>query len=239
MTELKTYEYDAILHEDPDSGGAYVIFPWDIRKEFGQGRVKVHAEFDGIPYEGSVVNMGVRNADGSVCYIIGVLKRIRNELHKNSGDTIHVVIRQRDSAKAEESARKWKCPKCGRQFSRQNQDHYCVKPQNIDEYIAAQAAEIQPVLNELRGILRKALPEAQERISWSMPTYWKGKNIIHFAAAKKHIGLYPGDQAAVVFKDELAGFDVSKGTIRIPYNKPLPAQLITKIARWCYEEYAE
>lgn len=239
MTELKTYEYDALLHEDPESGGAYVIFPWDIRKEFGQGRVKVHAEFDGIPYDGSVVNMGVRNADGSVCYIIGVLKRIRNELHKNSGDTIHVVIRQRDSAKAEESARKWKCPKCGREFSRQNQDHYCVKPQNIDEYITAQTAEIQPVLNELRDILRKALPEAQERISWSMPTYWKGKNIIHFAAAKKHIGLYPGDQAAVVFKDELAGFDVSKGTIRIPYNKPLPAQLITKIARWCYEEYAE
>ena len=239
MTELKTYEYDAILHEDPESGGAYVVFPWDIRKEFGQGRVKVHAEFDGIPYDGSVVNMGVRNADGSVCYIIGVLKRIRNELQKNDGDTIHVVIRQRDSAKAEESARKWKCPKCGREFSRQNQDHYCVKPQNIDEYIAAQAAEIQPVLNELRDILRKALPEAQERISWSMPTYWKGKNIIHFAAAKKHIGLYPGDQAAVVFKDELAGFDVSKGTIRIPYNKPLPAQLITKIARWCFEEYAE
>ncbi len=239
MTELKTYEYDAVLHEDPGSGGAYVIFPRDIRKEFGQGRVKVHAEFDGIPYEGSVVNMGVRNPDGSVCYIIGVLKRIRNELHKNSGDTIHVVIRQRDSAKAEESARKWKCPKCGREFSRQNQDHYCVKPQNIEEYIAAQAAEIQPVLNELRDILRNALPEAQERISWSMPTYWKGKNIIHFAAAKKHIGLYPGDQAAVVFKDELAGFDVSKGTIRIPYNKPLPAQLIAKIARWCYEEYAE
>ena len=239
MTELKTYEYDALLHEDPESGGAYVVFPWDIRKEFGQGRVKVHAEFDGIPYDGSVVNMGVRNADGSVCYIIGVLKRIRNELHKNDGDTIHVVIRQRDSAKAEESARKWKCPKCGREFSRQNQDHYCVKPQNIDDYIAAQAAEIQPVLNELRDILRNALPEAQERISWSMPTYWKGKNIIHFAAAKKHIGLYPGDQAAVVFKDELAGFDVSKGTIRIPYNKPLPAQLITKIARWCYEEYAE
>jgi len=239
MTELKTYEYDAVLHTDPESGGAYVIFPWDIRREFGQGRVKVHAEFDGIPYDGSVVNMGVRNADGSVCYIIGVLKRIRNELHKNSGDTIHVVIRQRDSAKAEESERKWKCPKCGREFSRQNQDHYCVKPQNIDDYIAAQAAEIQPVLNELRDILRKALPEAQERISWSMPTYWKGKNIIHFAAAKKHIGLYPGDQAAVVFKDELAGFDVSKGTIRIPYNKPLPAQLIAKIARWCYEEYAE
>ena len=76
---MKQYEYDAVLHEDPDSGGAYVAFPWDIRQEFGKGRVKVHALFDGIPYEGSIVNMGVKNPDGSVCYIIGVLKSIRTE----------------------------------------------------------------------------------------------------------------------------------------------------------------
>ena len=57
----------------PDNGGAYVIFPWDIRKEFGKGRVKVHATFDGIPYDGSVVNMGVKNADGEICYVIGVV----------------------------------------------------------------------------------------------------------------------------------------------------------------------
>ena len=80
----------------------------------------------------------------------------------------------------------WKCPKCGRDFSRQNQDHYCVKPQNIDEYIAAQDEKYQPQLKEIRGILRNALPDAEERISWSMPTYWKGCNIIHFAASKKH-----------------------------------------------------
>ncbi|MCR4952230.1 MAG: DUF1905 domain-containing protein [Solobacterium sp.] len=61
------YEYDTVLREDKESGGAYVAFPWDIRKEFGKGRVKVHAEFDGIPYDGSIVNMGVRNEDGSVC----------------------------------------------------------------------------------------------------------------------------------------------------------------------------
>ena len=70
---MKQYEYDTVIIETPDNGGAYVIFPWDIRKEFGKGRVKVHATFDGIPYDGSVVNMGVKNADGEICYVIGVV----------------------------------------------------------------------------------------------------------------------------------------------------------------------
>lgn len=94
---MKRYEYDAVLHEVPENGGAYVAFPWDIRAEFGKGRVKVHATFDGIPYAGSIVNMGVKNPDGSVCYIIGVLKAIRNRLNKHDGDTIHVVIEAPDS----------------------------------------------------------------------------------------------------------------------------------------------
>ena len=134
---------------------------------------------------------------------------------------------------------KWKCPKCGREFSRQNQDHYCVKPKNIDEYIAAQDESIQPRLNDIRSVLRAALPEAEERISWSMPTYWKGRNIIHFAASKKHLGIYPGDEAVAVFEEELADYDVSKGTIRIPYDKELPAELIKKIAEWCYGKNAK
>ena len=91
---MKQYEYDAVIVEDPDSGGAYVAFPWDIREEFGKGRVKVHATFDGVPYDGSIVNMGIRNSDGSICYIIGVLKRIRSTLNKTDGDIIHVVIRE-------------------------------------------------------------------------------------------------------------------------------------------------
>ena len=237
MNKLRKYEYDAILREDPDIGGAYVIFPWDLKKEFGKGRAKVHAEFDGIAYDGSIVNMGVRNPDGSPCYIIGVLKRIRSALNKTVGDIVHVVIREQYLSGAKESGRKWKCPKCGREFSRQNQDHYCMKPQNIDEYIAAQDTQARPRLKEVRNILRAALPEAEERISWAMPTYRKGRNIIHFAAAKKHIGLYPGDRAAAAFKDELAGLDVSKGTIRLPYSRALPADLIARIAKWCYEEY--
>lgn len=92
---MERYEYDAVIHEDPASGGAYVTFPWDIRQEFGKGRVKVNATFDGIEYTGSIVNMGVRNEDGSICYIIGVLKSIRKQLGKSDGDTIHVVIKER------------------------------------------------------------------------------------------------------------------------------------------------
>jgi len=88
----KKYEYDTVLHETPDNGGAYVEFPWDIRQEFGKGRVKVSAWFDGVPYTGSIVNMGVKNPDGSVCYIIGVLKSIRKQLGKQDGSMIHVRI---------------------------------------------------------------------------------------------------------------------------------------------------
>lgn len=114
-----------------------------------------------------------------------------------------------------------------------------VKPQSIDAYICAQDERIQPVLRELRSVLRSALPEAEERISWSMPTYWKGRNILHFAAAGKHLGLYPGGEATAVFAEELTGYSVSRGTIRLPYDRPLPEALIRKIACFCYERYAK
>ena len=86
------YSYDTILHENADNGGAYVAFPWDIRRKFGKGRVKVHATFDG-----SIVNMGLKNADGSICYVIGVLKAIRQRLGKTDGDTVHVTIKLREA----------------------------------------------------------------------------------------------------------------------------------------------
>lgn len=133
----------------------------------------------------------------------------------------------------------WKCPKCGRTFKKQDQPHYCGKPETVEEYIEAQEETVRPRLREIRDILRKALPEAEECISWSMPTYRKGRNIIHFAAATKHIGIYPGGEATTVFAEELAGMDVSKGTIRLPHDQEIPAALIDKIARWCYKEYSK
>ena len=133
----------------------------------------------------------------------------------------------------------WKCPLCGRTFERQDQQHYCIKPRTIDEYILAQEEAVQPRLREVRNVIKEAIPEAEERISWSMPTFWKGRNLIHFAASKRHLGLYPGDEAVEAFQEELAGLRVSKGTIRIPWSAPLPAELIGRIARWCCKTYSK
>lgn len=127
----------------------------------------------------------------------------------------------------------WKCPKCGKEFKNENQSHYCgEKPKTIEEYIHRQDAEKQADLFLIRQTLQQALPEAEERISWSMPTYWKKHNILHFAASKKHIGFYPGPAAVEAFKEELKNYSVDKGTIRIPYGK-VDTDLIKRIAQWC------
>lgn len=95
--QSKIYEFDAIIKaSEVGKGGTFVIFPYDVRTEFGKGRVKVHATFDGEPYSGSIVNMGVKNEDGSICYIIGVLKDIRAKIGKQIGDTVHVTITERE-----------------------------------------------------------------------------------------------------------------------------------------------
>jgi hypothetical protein len=88
------YEFDAVLHEE-DDGGAYVIFPWDVREIFGKGRLKVHAEFNGIPYDGSIVNMGLKNEQGKICWVIGVRKEIRRKLGVQDGSILHVIIQNR------------------------------------------------------------------------------------------------------------------------------------------------
>lgn len=129
----------------------------------------------------------------------------------------------------------WKCPKCGKEFKNTNQSHYCgEKPKTIEEYIMRQDSEKQADLFLIRQALQHALPEAEERISWSMPTYWKNQNILHFAAAKKHIGFYPGSEAVAEFKEELEKYKVDKGTIRIPYGN-VDTELIMKIAQWCQD----
>lgn len=91
----KVYEFDAVIHPVTDKGGAYIIFPYDIRQEFGKGRVKVHATFDGHPYDGSIVNMGIKDEEGNICYILGIKKAIRAAIGKQPGDTVFVTIRER------------------------------------------------------------------------------------------------------------------------------------------------
>ena len=89
------YRFDAVIQKNPDMDAAYVIFPYDIREVFGKGRVKVHATFDGAPYDGSIVNMGVKDADGKVCYVIGMTKAIRKKIGKTFGDPVAVTICER------------------------------------------------------------------------------------------------------------------------------------------------
>ncbi|MEG3313103.1 DUF1905 domain-containing protein [Streptococcus parasuis] len=91
----KVYEFQAVIHPVPDKGGAYIIFPYDIRREFGKGRVKVHATFDGHPYDGFIVNMGMKDEEGNICYILGIQKAIRATIGKQPGDTVFVTIRER------------------------------------------------------------------------------------------------------------------------------------------------
>jgi uncharacterized protein YdhG (YjbR/CyaY superfamily) len=109
------------------------------------------------------------------------------------------------------------------------------KINTIDDYVSSQLEDIQPLLKKVRETIRAALPEAQERISWRMPTFWKDHNIIHFAAHKNHIGLYPGPEAIAHFSDRLKNFKTSKGAVQFPYNEDIPLQLIAEMATWCYE----
>lgn len=128
----------------------------------------------------------------------------------------------------------WECPKCGRTFKKTNQDHYCgPAPETIEEYIDSQPEEAQRNLRQINSVVKAALPDAVEKISWSMPTYWKKRNLIQFAAFKKHIGLYPGPEAVEAFAGRLREYKTSKGAIQFPYDKPLPLGLIAEIAKWC------
>lgn len=132
----------------------------------------------------------------------------------------------------------WECPKCGRKFKNINQSHYCgPAPQTIAEYIAQQPENTRPYLCQINETIRGALPDAVQKISWSMPTYWKKRNLIQFAASKKHIGLYPGPEAVEAFAEPLQGYRTKKGTIQFPYDQPLPLDLIAEIAVWCEREY--
>lgn len=90
---MKEYKFESKIYAlEVGKGGAYIIFPYDVREEFNKGRVKVHATFDGVEYQGSIVNMGVKNEDGSICYILGIRKDIRKQLNKDIGDSVEVTV---------------------------------------------------------------------------------------------------------------------------------------------------
>jgi uncharacterized protein YdhG (YjbR/CyaY superfamily) len=111
----------------------------------------------------------------------------------------------------------------------------------IGEYIASQPEAVQPLLNAVLQALRDTLPGATEKLAWQMPTFWKGGNLIHFAANKNHLGIYPGAEAMEHFTPRLVAYKTSKGAVQFPY-KTLGAEqlaLISEIAAWCGEHNAK
>ncbi len=106
------------------------------------------------------------------------------------------------------------------------------KIETIDEYIACYPDELQKVMHDLRRFIKKCAPEASERISWGMPTFYLQGNLAHFAVNKGYIGLYPGESGVSVFKDELAEYTTTKGSIHLPLNRPMPYDLIKKVVEY-------
>jgi uncharacterized protein YdhG (YjbR/CyaY superfamily) len=107
---------------------------------------------------------------------------------------------------------------------------------NIDEYIATFPEPVQVKLNEMRMLIRQLAPDAQEKISYQMPTFYLNGNLVHFAAFSKHIGFYPGSSGIARFEPELSGYKHARGSIQFPLDKPLPVDLIKKIVKFRVEE---
>ncbi|MGF6376478.1 uncharacterized protein YdhG (YjbR/CyaY superfamily) [Clostridiales Family XIII bacterium PM5-7] len=127
----------------------------------------------------------------------------------------------------------WTCPKCNREFKHKNQNHYCGdKPTTIDEYIAGFPPDLQELLTAVRTTISAAAPDAEERISWQMPTFWQKENLIHFAVSTNHLGIYPGDLSKSPFADRLSAYRTSKGAIQMPFDQPIDYDLIRDLTRW-------
>ena len=110
-------------------------------------------------------------------------------------------------------------------------------PKNIDEYIAGFPNDVQEILEKIRMTIRKAAPDAEETISYQMPTFTlKGNYLVYFAAFKKHIGFYPAPIGNAEFKEELSVYEAGKGTAKFPLDKPIPFGLISKIVKFRVKE---
>ena len=103
---------------------------------------------------------------------------------------------------------------------------------SIDEYIQTFPEDIQKILQEVRATIKASAPDAEEKISYQMPTFFLKGNLIHFAAFKNHIGLYPAPRGIEEFKDELSAYKGAKGSVQFPLDQPMPLELITRIVKF-------
>jgi len=107
-----------------------------------------------------------------------------------------------------------------------------IPPKNIDEYIAGFPKDVQEILQKIRTTIRNAAPEAAEKISYQIPTFTLKGNLVHFAGFKRHIGFYPTPSGLEKYKNELSGYQGSKGAVRFPLDQPIPFDVISKIVRF-------
>jgi uncharacterized protein YdhG (YjbR/CyaY superfamily) len=114
-----------------------------------------------------------------------------------------------------------------------------TKPKNFEEYIVAFPVEIQKVLEQLRETIKKTAPEADEEISYGMPSFRQNGRLLYFAAFKNHIGFYPMATGIEAFKTKLSAYKWAKGSIQFPLQKPLPVELITEIVKFRVKENLE
>lgn len=99
----------------------------------------------------------------------------------------------------------------------------------VDAYIRQFPADVQVILQQIRQVIREVVPEADEKISYQMPTFFLDGNLVHFAAHKNHIGFYPAPSGIEKFKKELSIYKGAKGSVQFPLNEPMPFDLIRKI----------
>ncbi len=102
-------------------------------------------------------------------------------------------------------------------------------PKTVDEYIAACPPDAQPILNQIRAVIREAAPGAVEKISYKMPSFYQNGNLVWFGLHTRHIGFYPTGEGIEAFKDQLASFKISKGAVQFPLDQPIPYDLIRKM----------
>jgi uncharacterized protein YdhG (YjbR/CyaY superfamily) len=112
-------------------------------------------------------------------------------------------------------------------------------PKDIDEYIASFPKDIQEILEKLRTTIKRAAPDAKEKISYQMPTFALKGNLVHFAAYKKHVGFYPTPTGIKAFKKELSAYKGAKGSVKFLLDKPIPFDLISKIVTFRVKENLE
>ncbi len=112
-------------------------------------------------------------------------------------------------------------------------------PKNIDEYIAAFPPDVQKILEKIRKVIRTIVPDAEEASKYQIPTFVLNGNLVHFAAYKEHIGLYPAPRGADELKDELAAYEGGKGTLRFSLEEPIPYNLIGRVVKYLVRKQLE